>query len=1107
MKIVKKVVSNGEIVGYVIDDEGLVLAQCNDALYTEIYMKPLLEAGYKYYGRDARNIKDANGVEISTYESVDLSEIDELEWAASLDHVASSLMTDVQASQYYTFDEESKVEFRRESSYEINTREELISYLKGVKHTFYSVPYVMDNRPLNYFVNPDALFTVEELSNDIMCKEMFEVIIKRHHFRNYDAYKKLVAWLMEQGVLNNSEPTEAEFLNAYYAWGPEGIKDTCIEMNTKLNADGYFMFNGDPLSNRSPLDNAMANRERRITAVDANYGMHFLKWHQSFENITDTVEFGRSRIAVESNETLFQIKRMQNEGYHYSIINEGLFSDVSDRLVMTLRSSNDYTYVYKVSYDKMKIGLAKTITNSAVYSSTENFTIATVVPSVNIPVTYINNPVDYYMWNCALVKTAQITSDRTFKPPYDSTSDFLLEDGVNPIAAVEYVAHAVNTNKNFLNNRKYTLVNPMSDMYNALELYLGDVPTNVLTAYRLTEEDINGSVETFLELADIDDLRDRREDMQADRLKAGEPGWDPTFTVGTSKKAKQDSVLSLARSLQNGSAVEEDALDYYTKVKFIHDCLRGKLSVNNFGEGTLNDLGASYLSAAQCILTTVYAAYGNNIDKDTAREAITNIDSSNLIDMDKVFRIRDRAAKGFKVDMAEYRSTRGSENTWLWAYCTKVFREISNAPINKQRPYLMELVVLENTKQDMVIREFMTELVKTAILESDIDETPYGKTVETLSDYNDKSTALKSAGYLAARLFFYVCAGGIKGDPVNGFYEVKLPIYRGSDLVIKLPEQVYKIIKNFDIASHKKYMTVYDYCKYEYNPVSRTGTFRICVVNADIDPWHVKPKKGYHIKSYSLLPNYYESDSLDKANGEGFYNLALQNKEITVTPFVNTYKTNFIPSESYSEVVMVEDEVRDITDIRDIYTYLDKDIHEYIFAYIKRWVMERKKARELGKKLLSIPLKQDVVYHKFAPLYCEEIPSLSAVYSDEVSDDRASQRVTTVSTISWRQFEGELLTTSKKKNVISRFSVRDVKPEHIVELEDVLSGKFNSTIPVVVTGNYINIKGDSPIRLLVTQLSQEQLDNFVAGGVMRKFGGNKYFIGAANGDFVLDMGN
>ena len=36
MKIVKKVVSNGEIVGYVIDDEGLVLAQCNDALYTEI---------------------------------------------------------------------------------------------------------------------------------------------------------------------------------------------------------------------------------------------------------------------------------------------------------------------------------------------------------------------------------------------------------------------------------------------------------------------------------------------------------------------------------------------------------------------------------------------------------------------------------------------------------------------------------------------------------------------------------------------------------------------------------------------------------------------------------------------------------------------------------------------------------------------------------------------------------------------------------------------------------------------------------------------------------------------------------------------------------------
>jgi hypothetical protein len=1107
MQVLKKIVDGGEIVGYLIDDGSFTLPMCKKALFLEMYINPLLEVGYKYYGYDANLIEDPNGRPISELEVMDKSEVDDLEWYASVELANTDALSDADASKYYTFREESAYQFKTEPSYQINTREEFLAYLNQIKNTFYNVNYVSDNRPINYFVNPDALFTIDELSSNPELRSYFDIIIKRHCIRDYATYRKLIGWLQEQGVLNTDNPTMAEFLTAYYAWGPEGLKDKCTKVETKLNVDGMFQYMRDPLSSDSPSGYAISNRDNKISVVDAREGVHFLKTHENFSNITEMSEFKRSRIAFPSDNMLFTIRRASNTGKKYMPVSNTMYSDVSDRLYITLISESGFIYCYKVAHNKIKIGLAHSDTSAAIYYATNNFSLASVFAGVNIPLDIVNNYTDYYLWNLAIIKSVKVSQARSRKAPVRSTSEYLLNDGVNPIAVVDKIAYSVtNNSKAFKTNSRYELSNKDDTFYDALELYLQPIPDYILEVYDLKVEDLDNGIESFLELADVDELSDRREQMMDDKLEPGMPGFDYTYKAYQNRNGKRKAAFSEAAALLGRDSVMYDAVDYYTKLLFVHDCLYGNIAVDNFGDGMFDDLNANYYLAAECMLTAVYAEYGNDVDRTTATNAIVNMENEDLIDINSIFRMRDAAYTGYLIDFAKYRKTRGCENTWLWAYCTKVFREISNAPVEKQRPYLMELVVIRNDNTDTPLRNLMTEVVKYAIEKSDLSETIFYD-YNGNEEWSEKKCAMESAEYIGAKLFFYVYAGGIKTEPIDNIYHVTMNMYDGVDLKIEIPVEIYNVIKAFNVEAHKMYMTVYDYCKYEFRPNTSAGTFVTCVVNADIDPWHVKPKKGYTIASYPLLPNYYEADALNKVNGENFYPAALEKKAICVKPLKNAYKTKFItPDFSADELIMYEDEVRTSSDVNPLYDYLNADMFEFIFAYTKRWSLERKAARELGKTLISIPLKQDIVYSSLASIYCDEVPATESIYSDSaLVDDKACQSDTTIKKISWRDFFDTNVAIDMRQVTIKEFTISDIDVYEAQQIEDILSSEYVNNIPITITGNYINVKGDTVMRIVVSRLTPAQISEFVEAGILRKLSENKYFIKAINGDFILNV--
>ncbi len=1105
MQILNKIVDNGTIVGYQVEDGQFTLPMCKKALYVEMYMNPLIQAGYKYYGYDADLIEDPSGVPICNHPAMDRNEVDELEWAASLDLASSSALSDAEASKFYTFREESAYKFKTEPTYQINTREEFIAYLEQAASTFFGVNYVTDNRPINYFVNPDALFTIDEVIEHPEYKKYFDIMVKRHHIRNYGTYTQLIEWLCEHGVLNTHTPTMAEFLSAYYAWGPEGIKDKCVRFETKLNVDGVFQFMKDPLTAPSAESYAFDNRVGKVSVVDAREGLHFLKTHESFNDITDVTDFKRARIIINSNNQLLAVRRSANVGKNYQAIAGTSYSDVSDRLYITLISESGYTYCYKVAHNKIKLGLAHSESNGAVYSSGVNFTLASAFPAVNLPIDVIENATDYYLWNLAIIKAVELVTAKSQKAPVRSTSEFMLKDGMNPVAVIDMISHSLSRNKEFNVNKRYTLSSNDDDMCNALELYLQDIPEYILSAFNLTEEDLENGIDSFLELADVDDLRDRREQMMDQKIGPGQQGFDETFKDYFAKYAKSQALVSQVSQLVGRSAKKYDAIDYYTKLRFVHDCLHGEISVDNFGDGIMADLGASYLLAAECMLSVIYAEYGNSVDRSLAEQAIAYMDTSDLIDINRIFKVRDNAYKGYMVDFAKYRKTRGCTNSWIWAYCTKVFREISNAPIEQQRPYLMELVVLENSKPDLLTRQLMTKCVEDAIEKAGLSEELFASD-GPIATWNEKKCAMQSADWLAAQLFFYIYAGGVKSEPVNGVYHISMNMYDTRNLEIDIPENVYTFVRSFNKEIHKRYITVYDFCKYEYNPNTTTGTFNFCLVNANVDPWHVKPKKGYSIKSYSLLPNYYEQATLDKANGVGFYEGNYGTKAISVAPLIGAYRNQFIPTSELTEIMAYEDEVRHCYEPEPLYDYLNPEQHEYIFAYVRRWAMEKKKAQAEGKKLISIPLKQDIVYAPMAYSFCDEIPATSPIYSDDITvDDKACQKVTDVKNISWRDFFSTNTAIETKQVTVKEFAVNDINMDEAIAMQDILSGEYQVSTPITITGNYINVKGDNVFRIAVSRLTPEQIMQFANAGILRKVSDNKYFIRAINGDFMLEV--
>lgn len=236
MKIIGKY-ENGN--GYIIEDGEARYPIFEESLHVVGIFDSLISAGYRFCGLPYDFRKD--GICIDTLPVVKIDVTPEMEQE----------MFDFCDEKKYSAEElRQRIDTTGvsylpipETDYRITTRQEFCAYLDQ-----YAVARnPEDILPINYFVSPEARFTVEEWRTG-KCGEQdivsyFQIMENRRRY-TYDQFLMLRSWLMEHGMPKNGDA--ADFTDAYCQWGLDGINVNFIAKRRKTSYiyDDFLMTAG-----------------------------------------------------------------------------------------------------------------------------------------------------------------------------------------------------------------------------------------------------------------------------------------------------------------------------------------------------------------------------------------------------------------------------------------------------------------------------------------------------------------------------------------------------------------------------------------------------------------------------------------------------------------------------------------------------------------------------------------------------------------------------------------------------------------------------------------------------------------------------------------------
>ena len=198
--------------GVLIRDGAAEYPVLSEALTNTVIFPQLLESGYKLIALPYSF--EFNGVPVSSLPVEDYIPASEQE-AESLYTMVGSKYNGGNLSQYLTKPTKAVIE-TPPTKFSIMTRDAFIKYLDDIS----VVNDPDDYLPLNYFVDPSALFTYQEYFDPANIK--YRNIIEGRRRMSYVQFMKLFKFLQQYGINENS--SAYEIVQAYFAWGIDGIR-------------------------------------------------------------------------------------------------------------------------------------------------------------------------------------------------------------------------------------------------------------------------------------------------------------------------------------------------------------------------------------------------------------------------------------------------------------------------------------------------------------------------------------------------------------------------------------------------------------------------------------------------------------------------------------------------------------------------------------------------------------------------------------------------------------------------------------------------------------------------------------------------------------------
>lgn len=225
MEIKKRLTINGksEISAVLLNDEGEEYPVFLESLHNTVIFPTLLKSGYGLTGLPYGFVK--NGV---TFDSLPVENYNCTKEEEERMHYSIGRMLPIDELKSHILVEEATGLPTPPTNYTIFTREDLLKYLDAL-----SIANLEDDfMPLNYFVAPEARFTIKEYK-DIANLKYIQLINSRRDM-SLKKFHKLIEAL--QKINLNANPSPMAVLNAYFAWGVDGLNFKIINMHTESRA-------------------------------------------------------------------------------------------------------------------------------------------------------------------------------------------------------------------------------------------------------------------------------------------------------------------------------------------------------------------------------------------------------------------------------------------------------------------------------------------------------------------------------------------------------------------------------------------------------------------------------------------------------------------------------------------------------------------------------------------------------------------------------------------------------------------------------------------------------------------------------------------------------
>lgn len=1053
MQVLSKFMLDGKVC-FNVDDDGLCYPLTERGLYEQGILEGLIDAGYKildYHG----NIISPDGVSIQDFATEECTASDS-EIQAMYD-IEEGALSEAEATSYFTRDTSFTCVEMKEPKVRIKTREEFISYLQKYRSAARLGLMDKDVQPINSFVAQEALFSLEELVENPEVIDYLRIVEERRRLKSYTAYETLVAFLQSEGVLGETYTVD-DIRTAYLSWGICGIKASVLEMKTKFGVTARIT---DIDENETALDKTVGlTQELCLATKDGR-----IIYSGGEEDLSDIEEYELSPVypsIIAAYEDM--MRNTRNWETDYNVV-KCLVKKPCSRVYMTLLSDTGCTFHAKVDCDylviqsttanKFTAGYLKIRSTSGVYRPLEEF-----------------RSKDEYTKKCmAAAKVQDIVSARTIDTPVDNSFDLCLREGVAPMNVISYLSTRIAEDKKgiLLPGARSTLNDGYHgiDYSGAAEMYRDGPDKKYINKYNPDNLEYD-NLDTL-----IDIMINTRSQMESE---------------GTYLQVSKDDVGFEAASIKT-ELIERPV----ERLEFARDCMDGFVSIDFFNEGKTLDGGTEVFQLANLLLRIIYTEEGTtDLSVEEVKLKLRDIESTGIINMNTLIKPRVNAYKGYLKDRAILNSRRATECSTA-VYVTRVYRELSNAPIDEQRHYMFEGIVLDlfNKKHNPMVN------VQNKIANSFIDAL---RTVPMDDMYKD---ALKlEAPSIALKIIFALAlkqANVVEKDSTTT--TVRIMEDAGGNDVYTIDVKIDNTVA--DAAADKnnyavKWVSLYDWCDMEVTG----GAFNLYCLNADIDPWYVKPKKGVRIPVYSFEVNWIRQNVYDTLP-EDFRSSVVEQKA-RVRQFESQYNDMALIDEGD-----VMDYVNDtiVYDNDTIDQVLDIQVTETIRNYDQRFKLHKKAAATDGKFIYRMRLKSDSVYANYASRFNSNPMSGDEDEYEVINDKEKSNRwlrIVTPTLLS--ESIGNDKEISSLANRVSRFDISSQKYIDVMRWDELVIGNFKSyTVNTIIGDKLCCVSAKGQITRDLSTLTKEDADKLTEKGILYQLSAREYLIKTITYDYKLEI--